>query len=74
MGLHVSYDSGMVWKHYRVDTVIWAGGTMFEVEPNVVLWVYMGEYPPDTDARAQFVRITPTGLEPARELLPAAKR
>ena len=70
LGLHVSHDSGMSWKHYRIDPVIWAGGVMYEVEPDVVLWVYRGEYPPHPDARAQFIRVTPDGLEPAREMLP----
>ena len=27
-------------------------------------------YPPNPDARAQFIRVTPDGLEPAREMLP----
>ncbi len=70
LGLHVSHDSGMSWKHYRIDTVIWAGGVMYEVEPDVVLWVYMGEYAPNPDARAQFIRVTPDGVEPARDMLP----
>ena len=71
LGLHVSHDSGMSWKHYRIDAVDWAGGVMYEVEPDVVLWVYMGEYDPHPDARAQFLRVTPEGLEPVREMLPA---
>ena len=70
LGLYVSHDSGMSWQCYRLDTVIWAGGVMFEVEPDVVLWVYMGEYDPIPDARAQFLRVTPDGLEQARDMLP----
>ena len=70
LGLYVSHDSGMSWQPYRLDTVIWAGGVMFEVEPDVVLWVYMGEYDPIPDARAQFLRVTPDGLEPARDMMP----
>ncbi len=70
LGLYVSHDSGMSWKLYRIDTVIWAGGAMIEVEPDVVLWVYMGEYDPLPDARAQFLRVTAEGLEPARDMLP----
>ena len=42
-----------------------------DVEPDVVLWVYMGEGDPHPDARAQFIRVTPEGLEPIREMLPA---
>ena len=70
LGLYVSWDSGMSWKAYRLDTVIWAGGVMYEVEPDVVLWVYMGEYDPNPDARAQFIRVTSEGIGPAREMLP----
>ena len=70
LGLYVSHDSGMSWKLYRIDVFCWAGGAMFEVEPDVVLWVYMGDYEPHVDARAQFLRVTADGLEPARELLP----
>ncbi len=70
-GLHVSCDSGMSWKHYRVDTAAEVGGAMYEVEPEVVLWVYESEHSPNPDARAQFIRITPDGLEPVREMLPA---
>ena len=51
--------------------MIWAGGVMLELEPDVVLWVYMGEYDPIPDARAQFFRITPDGMEPARDMLPS---
>ena len=69
LGLHVSHDNGMMWKHYRAGTDIWAGARMYEVEPDVVLWVYMDSY--GTDARAQFIRITPDGAEPAREMLPS---
>jgi len=68
LGLHVSHDNGMTWTHYQAGTDIWAGQRMYEVEPDVVLWVYMDSY--GTDARAQFIRITPDGAEPAREMLP----
>ena len=66
LALHVSHDDGMTWKHYRIDTVIWAMGAMYEVAPDVLLWVYYGEYSPHPDARAQFIRVTPDGLEPVR--------
>ena len=70
LGLHVSHDSGKSWKQYRIDTTIWAMGVMYEVAPDVLLWVYYGEYSPNPDARAQFIRVTPEGLEPASDMLP----
>ena len=70
LGLYVSHDSGMTWKPYRVDTGgLWAMGRMYEVEPDVVLYVYMDHYA--SSMRAQFIRITPDGAEPIREMLPA---
>ncbi|MCK4386174.1 MAG: exo-alpha-sialidase, partial [candidate division Zixibacteria bacterium] len=70
LAVHVSHDDGITWKHYRIDTVIWAMGAMYEVASDVLLWVYYGEYSPNPDARAQFIRVTPDGLEPASEMLP----
>ena len=59
----------MSWKHYRVDTAAEVGGAMYEVAPDVVLWVYEGEGA-SRYARAQFIRVTPDGVEPARDMLP----
>jgi len=73
LGLHVSHDNGMSWKHYRIDTTIWSMGSMYEVEPDVLLWVQMGEYSPNLHARGQFIRVTPDGLEPARDMLPSVE-
>jgi len=68
LGLHVSLDDGMTWKSYRIGTDIWAMGDMYEVEPDLVLWVYMDSW--YSNLRAQFIRITPDGAEPVREMLP----
>jgi photosystem II stability/assembly factor-like uncharacterized protein len=68
LGLHVSRDNGITWEHYQAGTDVWAMGSMYEVEPDVILWVYMDSY--SGPLRAQFVRITPDGAEPAREMLP----
>ncbi|MCK4325010.1 MAG: exo-alpha-sialidase, partial [Armatimonadetes bacterium] len=69
LGLYVSHDSGMTWKPYRVDTGgLWAMGQMCEVAPDLVLYVYMDSY--SSSLRAQFIRITPDGAEPAFEMLP----
>ncbi len=65
LGLYASWDSGMTWKCYRVDTGgLWAMGRMIEVAPNLVLYVYMDHY--DSDLRAQYLRITEDGVEPLR--------
>ena len=69
-GLYVSHDSGMTWKAYAIDTGGMAAmGKMFEVAPDVVFYIYGDTYV--SDMRAQFIRITPDGAEPAREMLPA---
>jgi hypothetical protein len=43
-------------------------GKMYEVQPNVVLYAYGDSY--ESEIRAQFIRITPDGAEPARDMLP----
>jgi len=63
MGVQVSYDGGMTWRCYQVDTAGWSNGAMLEVEPDVVLWVYGGKGSPE-QLRAQLIRITPDGIEP----------
>ncbi len=68
-GAYVSHDDGMTWQGYRVGTDMWAMGSMLEVKPDVVLYVYMDTR--GTYARAQFLRVTPKGLEPARDMLPS---
>ena len=64
MTVQVSRDHGMSWQCYQVDTAIWANGTMFEVEPDVVLFVYGGKNDPHDDLRAQLLRVTADTLEP----------
>ncbi len=68
-GLYISHDSGMTWKAYSIDTGgKTAMGKMFEVQPDVILYAYMDSY--HSEMRAQFIRITPDGAEPARDMLP----
>ena len=43
-------------------------GAMCEVAPDLVLWVYMDNNA--TNLRAQYIRITEHGAEPARDMLP----
>jgi len=63
MGIQVSRDGGMTWTCARVDTVGWANGAMYEVEPNVVLFLYGAKENPRT-IRGQLIRITPDDIEP----------
>ena len=64
LGLHVSHDGGLSWKHYQIGTDIWAMGAMYEVEPNVVLFVYMDSH--NTLLRAQLIEVTSDGVRPVR--------
>jgi len=70
IGVQISRDNGMTWKCFRIDTCCWANGAMYEVEPDVVLFIYGGKFvtePKDTGKllRGQLLRVTPEGLEPA---------
>jgi hypothetical protein len=62
LGLHASLNGGLSWKHYQIGTDIWAMGDMYEVRPDVVLFVYMDSY--NTLLRAQFIEVTSDGVRP----------
>ena len=63
--IHVSRDGGLNWDQGTlIDCPAWAMGAMVEVEPDVVLCVYMNT-PRDLPLLAQRIRITPTGVTPA---------
>lgn len=66
--LHHTRDDGMTWDDggggTYIDTSIWAMGGLLEVEPNVVLFVYMDSRM--SKLRAQFIRVTNKNLEPVR--------
>ena len=68
LGLHCSFDDGKSWQTWQADRSFWAMGTMYEVEPDLILWVYMDNRA--GNARGQFIRVTKDGLEPAREMMP----
>ena len=68
LSLHVSLDNGITWQQYRTSFDIWSMGAMCEVAPDLVLWVYMDNNA--TNLRAQYIRITEHGAEPARDMLP----
>jgi hypothetical protein len=70
--IHTTTDDGMTWDGggggTYIDTSIWAMGSMVEVEPNVVLFLYMDSF--DGKARAQFIRVMPDGtLHPASRMM-----
>jgi hypothetical protein len=68
LALHHTRDDGRTWDGggggTYIDTSIWAMGALAEVEPDVVLFVYMDSW--RSKLRAQFIRVTPKGLEPVR--------
>jgi len=69
LAVQVSYDDGLTWKCYRIDaTGGCANGAMYEIEPNVVLFIYGGWHTPD-QLRCQTLRVTPAGLVPVRRTL-----
>ena len=63
VGVRTSYDDGMTWECTRIDTPFYANGFSYEVEPDVVLYIYNGKYS-DPRVRAQLIRVTPLGIEP----------
>jgi hypothetical protein len=65
LAVQMSQDSGMTWDFYVIDNTMWANGAMFQVEPDLVLFIYGGHWTP-SELRGQFLRVTSTGLEPER--------
>jgi len=65
MAVQVSRDGGMTWNFYQIDTAPGANGAMFEIEPDVVLFVYCGLASPQS-LRYQIMRLTPAGMEPVK--------
>ena len=63
--LNCSLDDGLTWDQGTlIDTGLWAMGSMVEIEPDVVLYVYWDSF--ESLARAQRFRVGPSGLEPVR--------
>jgi len=66
--LHHTRDDGMTWDDggggTYIDSSIWAMGGLLEVEPDVILFVYMDSWM--TKLRAQFIRVTDKGLIPVQ--------
>jgi hypothetical protein len=71
--LHTTRDGGRTWDGKTgtadsgaggtyIDTSIWAMGSLCEVEPDVVLFLYMDSW--NSVLRAQKIRVTDAGLVP----------
>ncbi len=61
--VHLSRDGGLNWDQgTRIETSLWSQGVMIEVEPDLVLYVYMDNW--ESSLRGQFMRVTQNGLEP----------
>jgi len=63
LSVQVSRDHGMSWQRYQIDTGSWGNGSMIEVEPDVVLFIYGGKNHPQ-GLRQQLLRVTEDNLEP----------
>lgn len=62
--IHTSWDEGHTWDQGTIiDSGTWAMGKMIEVEPSLVLYIYNDSF--ERKLRAQFIRVTSSGLEPA---------
>jgi len=64
--VHCSLDDAHTWQGTTIDSGVWAMGAMCEVEPDLVLYVYMNTY--ESLMRGQYLRVTPSGLEPVRAM------
>jgi hypothetical protein len=64
MTLDMSPDDGETWSQAAmIDSAIWVMGSMIEVKPNVVLYVYWDSF--EAKMRAQFIKVTAQGMAPA---------
>jgi hypothetical protein len=63
--VNLSRDDGLNWDEGTViDYPVWAMGCLLEVEPDVLLAVYMNWEHKSQPMLAQLIRITPKGIEP----------
>ena len=62
--VHCSQDEGRTWRGTMIDSGAWAMGGMREVEPDLVLYCYWDSF--ESLMRMQYIRVTPSGLEPVR--------
>lgn len=64
LSVQVSWDDGMTWRCWDIDTTFWANGVMCEAAADLVLFLYGGSYH-DPRVRVQLLRVAAGGLEPA---------
>ncbi len=65
MTINCSRDDGHTWDQGTlIDGGLWCMGTMREVEPDVVLYVYWDSF--ESHMRAQLIRVLSDRLEPVR--------
>lgn len=64
--VNVSRDHGISWsEQVTIDLASWANGAMIEVEPDLILFMYMTDEK-EGFLRAQYFRVTPKRIEPVR--------
>ena len=62
--IHITQDDGVTWDEGTyIDSSIWAHGALCEIEPDLVLFIYEDSW--RNLLRAQFIRVTASGLVPA---------
>ena len=62
--IHCTRDDGVTWDPgTTIDSGMWAMGSMVEVEPDIVLYVYWDSYA--GLMRSQRIAVTPSDLSPA---------
>ena len=62
MTVHASFDAGMSWQGSIIDSSIWVMGSMLEVRPDLVLYVYYDSF--ESRMRAQYIRVAGGTLTP----------
>jgi hypothetical protein len=61
--IHASHDDGTTWDNGQmVDSAIWVMGSMLEVTPDRVLYVYWDSY--ESLMRAQFIEVRDDSIHP----------
>lgn len=65
LAINASWDNGMTWKAFRIDTTFWANGQLYEIEPNVMLYISTAKYS-DPKVRIHMFRISDERIDPIR--------
>jgi hypothetical protein len=64
--VHTSLDDSRTFDQgTMIDSGLWAMGSMLEIEPNRVLYIYWDSF--QSLMRGQFIRITAEGIEPVQQ-------